>query len=131
MEIKHLAPDEFKAMSNWYEAAGDTTMLDMVPLNTAWGIFEGETPVAIGVLELTNGPTCYIQALQTNHKLSELTQGKGVNLLTKYLEATAKTLGYKYVWGLVAEDHFTLARYYIKQGALMGRKLMRVFFKKL
>lgn len=106
-------------------------MMDLVPHNTAWCVFDGAVPVAVGVLELTNGPSCYIQALQTNKSLNELTQGKGVKMLIDHFQVTAKALGFKHVWGMVAEDHFTLARYYLRQGAQMGRKLMRVFFKTL
>jgi hypothetical protein len=70
-----------------------------------------------------------MEYLQTNHERSSMSQGKALIFLTKSIEKMAKNMGFSVIIGLVPEDHFSLAEFYLRQKAQIGGKLMRLAYK--
>jgi hypothetical protein len=113
----------------WYANKGDQAVVAWLPNGSTFLVeIDGEM-VACGSLLLTNSPVVFMEHLVTDPKASELSQGKALRFLAIELEKIAKNLGFAVILGLVPEDHFSLAKFYLRQKAQLGSKLMRVAYK--
>ena len=131
MHLRRLEPGDVESIRPWYEAKGDFLDDDWIPKGTAFLVEDDYGLLATGFLLLTNSGICFMEFLATNPERSEQEQAKALRFLTLELEALSKGLGFSVILGMVPEDHFSLARHYIRQKAFMGKKLMRLFWKRL
>ena len=132
MKLRVLQEFDIGVIQPWYEAKGDFLDPDWIPKGTAFIVEDdNKLELAVGFLLLTNSGICFMEFLATNPDAPEGVQAKALRFLTLELEALSKGLGFSVILGMVPEDHFSLARHYIRQKAFMGKKLMRLFWKRL
>lgn len=128
--VKYDPRAHYDLVYAWHEAKGDGVVADWLPKETTYLVLDDKYGlVAVGALLLTNSAVCFLEHIATNKDVSETTQAKAMRFLILSLEQIAKSIGFKVILGLVPEDHFSLAEFYKRQGALLGSKLMRVAFK--
>jgi hypothetical protein len=127
--VKYDKQEHYELIAKWYAAKGDTPVVNWLP-DTTYLCFDDKHGFSgVGALLLTNSAVCFLEHIATNQELSETTQAKALRFIVLSLEQVAKNAGYKVILGLVPEDHFSLAEFYKRQGALLGSKLMRIAFK--
>jgi len=127
--VKYDKQKHYELISSWYAAKGDSPVVNWLP-DTTYLCFDDKHGFSgVGSLLLTNSAVCFLEHIATNQQLSETTQAKALRFIVLSLEQIAKNAGYKVILGLVPEDHFSLAEFYKRQGALLGSKLMRIAFK--
>lgn len=131
MQIRKINSADIKVVTPWYLARGDDFLTDFCPMETGFVVEDTGTLIAVGFLLMTNSKLCFMEYLQTNNNESVAKQGKAIILLTKFLEKLSKELGFKVILGLTPEDHLSLAQHYERRGALFGKKLMRLIYKRL
>jgi hypothetical protein len=131
LELVRYEPAKHESIIRpWYEAKGDSPVVDWLPTDTTYLVYsEDHGFMAIGALLLTNSKICFLEHVATNKELSEFSQARAMRFVILTLEQLAKNIGFKVILGLVPEDHFSLAEFYIRQKTAFGRKLMRVVYK--
>lgn len=130
---RKLEERDWETVSEWYRRDGDLPpMLELMPKESAFIMeFEGKM-AAVGFLFLTNSGLTFIEGLETNKDLPEITQGRGLRELVWHMVAVSKSLGYRGVCGFPAEDNFSVAAMYFRSfSALQMGKLRRLVLKLL
>jgi hypothetical protein len=128
--VKYEASKHRDLVTPWYSHKGDSPVVDWLPEGTTYLVHSDDHGfMAIGALLLTNSKVCFLEHVATNPKLSEISQARAMRYVILTLEELAKSIGFKVILGLVPEDHFSLAEFYIRQKTAFGRKLMRVVYK--
>jgi len=129
--VKYEAELHSAMVTPWYEHKGDAPVVAWLPVGSTYLVAHGDEFLACGSLLLTNSAICFMEHLVTNPKARQMSQGKALRFIAISLEQIAKNLNYAVILGLVPEDHFSLAEFYLRQGASLGQKLMRVTYKQL
>lgn len=129
MNLRKFKKEELDIVRPWFENRGDAQEVQWLPEGSTFVVeIDGEM-IGVGSLLLTNSPIVFMEHLCTNPNVSQLKQGKALRFLAIELEKIAKSLGFSVILGLVPEDHFSLAEFYLRQKAQLGSKLMRVAYK--
>jgi hypothetical protein len=130
MQLRLYKKDkDLAVVTPWYAHKGDQAVVAWLPDGSTFIVEADGKMVACGSLLLTNSPVVFMEHLATNPMASEVTQSKALRFLAIELEKIAKNLGFAVILGLVPEDHFSLAKFYLRQKAQLGSKLMRVAYK--
>lgn len=125
MKVRKIDLDkEFDLVKKFYP---EPIRKDDLPEGSTFVVEKDGVLTACGALMLTNAKVAWMEFLATNHELSEVTQARSLTILATRLRDLAKFLKYKSVMGFVPEDHFSLADFYSRQGAVQYKKLARVF----
>lgn len=131
MQFRRYLPSDEGYVAPWYQAREDAFYSEWLPRDTGFIVEDDKSRLAVGFLLLTNSKMAFMEYLQTNCERTEFEQAKALIFLTRELEKLSKGLGYKVIIGLVPEDHFSLVKYYQKEKAHIGKKLMRLVYKGL
>ncbi len=128
--VKYERESHESVIYPWFANKGDAPVVDWLPEQTTYLVHsEDHGFMAVGALLLTNSKVCFLEHVATNPNLAEISQSRALRFVILTLEQMAKNTGFKVILGLVPEDHFSLAEFYLRQKAKLGSKLMRVTYK--
>jgi predicted N-acetyltransferase YhbS len=135
--VRKLEPHDLHAVHSWFRhREGDRFDVEFLPKSGGFVAESDGALVACGYLMRSyddegRPAMALMEFLQVNHEVSEQAAGRGLLRIALFIEDLSRKLGFRYILGFTPENHFTLAKFYERQGARQYGKLMRLFQKLL
>lgn len=131
LSIRRMTQEDWPLVEAMFKEKGLVIYRSDFPDTTSYVVEDRKGLIAAGCLILTNANFTIMEHLQTSPKRSQALQSRALRALALYIENLSKSTGAKFILGFVPEDHFSLAKFYLRQGAAAYQKLFRVFSKRL
>lgn len=130
MKIRRFKDSDEAVVRPWYESKGEHVPADWMRGPIGF-IVEDEKPLACGWLLATNAGVCFGEYYQTNNKAPIIKQARALTFMARSIRDVARGLGFKAIIGLVEDEHYSLHKFYEKEGAVPSKKRFKLFYKGL
>lgn len=116
LKFRSATPEDLKVFESWFRTKGKT-----FPPYHCHGKFgfvvETTEPIACGFILPTISGLCLLDFMESNPRVSKITQGRAIIELIDQVIRIAKGMGYHYLIGLSVDGTEALIRHYKRLGA--------------